>query len=315
MFIDEYIRISLLSEPCGAYIYTPNEGIKIAHFITSDLLTYFWGYNDYGLRWVHPGPWIPEHQTVFPVPWLLWYHYGSIPYGSVWYLPFWWMGWVEPTGMPWFAPQAQNPSFWAGYGLGLCWMTYIWARYGPITWRSLKERLDEWATPSFPDCSDLALPTHYDSLKLALKVELEEHRTWAFYLQGRYNKLSDSLAKGTGFDPRTVDDLSVFTDLGVLSHEQVAALANSAKYIQAFTGREPFSREEVRALVTSDVYLEWSTGREIPAELEGFFDSEGIDGLVNNSVGSLQTLGDPAVHSPEGLSALATSAEYIIWLN
>jgi hypothetical protein len=42
---------------------------------------------------------------------------------------------------------------------------------------------------------------------------------------------------------------------------------------------------------------------------------EGIDGLVNNSVGSLQTLGDPAVHSPEGLSTLATSAEYIIWLN
>jgi hypothetical protein len=67
---------------------------------------------------------------------------------------------------------------------------------------------------------------------------------------------SGSLAKGTGFDPRTVDDLSVFTDLGVLSHEQVAGLANSAKYIQTFTGREPFSREEVRALVTSDVYLE-----------------------------------------------------------
>ena len=87
-------------------------------------------------------------------------------------------------------------------------------------------------------------------------MELEEHRTWAFYLQGRYNKLSDSLANGTGFDPRTVDDLSVFTDLGVLSHEQVAALANSAKYIQTFTGREPFSREELRALVTSDVYQE-----------------------------------------------------------
>ena len=99
------------------------------------------------------------------------------------------------------------------------------------------------------------MPTHYDSLKLALKLELEEHRTWAFYLQGRYNRLSDSLAKGTGFDPRTVDDLSVFTNSGVLSHAQVADLANSAKYIQIFTAREPFSREEVRALVTSDDYL------------------------------------------------------------
>jgi hypothetical protein len=92
-------------------------------------------------------------------------------------------------------------------------------------------------------------------LKLALKLELAEHRAWAFYVQGRYNKLSDSLATETGFDPRTVDDLSVFTDSGVLSHEQAAALANSAKYIQIFTAREPFSREEVRALVTSDDYL------------------------------------------------------------
>lgn len=92
-------------------------------------------------------------------------------------------------------------------------------------------------------------------MKLALKVELEEHRTWAFYLEGRYSKISDSLARGTGFDPRTVDDLSVFTDLGVLSHEQAADLANSAKYIQIFTAREAFSREEVRALVTSEDYL------------------------------------------------------------